>query len=71
MWRPVITSWTSWGGPVAGMRFLGCPEQRRAAHHYWVSTDGDIFDSGFFSAHPENHHDSREETKGQTQKTGR
>ena len=39
---------------------------------HWVGTVRDIFDLvDLFSDHLENHHNSREKTKGQTQKTGR
>lgn len=70
------------GGP-AWVRVPGRPERRQVVlplpglltirgTGHGVSTLGDIFDLvDLFSDHLENHHNSREETKGQTQKTGR
>lgn len=62
------------GGP-AGVGVLGRPSLLSLTiwgTGHWVGTIGDIFDLvDLFSDHLENHHNSREKTKGQTQKTGR
>ena len=78
---PGITSWTRVGPP--GWESWATMSRRRWVqpsllfpHHpgtgYGVGSLGDIFDLvDLFSDHLENHHNSREKTKGQTQKTGR
>ncbi|KAB0396951.1 hypothetical protein E2I00_010657 [Balaenoptera physalus] len=55
-------------GRPKGSKNKGAAKTRGTGH--WVSTIRNIFDLvDLFSDHLENHHNSREETKGQTQKT--